>query len=227
MITPIKNACNNKQYDAIRLLLEHGAHVQDAMLECLSVCRIADIDMITVLLDHGYDPNSDIVYTYGKILPLHLAISCNNTKLVKLLITYNANINISDGSWTPLEVACRYNRISIFKYLLKKGAHVDSSKDNLLNCACDSSTKHILFDYILDNKLGTPTIHTLEQTIRSNNTYCMYVLLDMGIDPNILQRGEMIRLSSRINVDNILNILGRYGATGLKTKNRGMCITRA
>ena len=43
--------------------------VQDVMLEYLSVCRIAniDIDMITVLLDHGYDPNSDIVYTYGKI----------------------------------------------------------------------------------------------------------------------------------------------------------------
>ena len=57
----------------MRLLIEHGAHVEDVMLECLSVCRIADIDidididMITVLLDHGYDPNSDIVYTYKKL----------------------------------------------------------------------------------------------------------------------------------------------------------------
>ena len=59
---------------------------------------------------------------------LHLACKTNNLKLVKLLVEkcgYDINA-VDNGGWTPLSEAVDYEQVEVLRYLIHKGANVNT-----------------------------------------------------------------------------------------------------
>ena len=222
--SPLLYAYYNDHKEAMKLLMLHGARANDVMTAIIAHqydISTNHIAMLNLILEHGADPNAGI--------PINRAIAYDNKTMVEILLNHGADIEIRDPSndkLTPLETACHWNRLSIFKYLIKRGASIDRSTDTLLRLASSHATKHIMFEYILKQGLSTPTTDTLEHVIVESNIHCATMLLNKGIDPNILKVGTHIKLPSRAHASNILQLLQSYGATGLMLSGYGVCIKR-
>ncbi|WP_353288060.1 ankyrin repeat domain-containing protein [Wolbachia endosymbiont (group B) of Gerris lacustris] len=89
-----------------------------------------NIQQITELIEAGADVNA--VTSSEEETPLHVAVRCDNGKLVELLLEKGANINaVGRRNRTPLHAAVRYNsHKELVELLLKKGAIVNAI-DNL------------------------------------------------------------------------------------------------
>lgn len=231
--SPLLQAYYNDHKEAMKLLMLHGARADDVMTAIITPRYGVSADhtttMLKLILEHGADPNNMKTYFNGTNIPINRAILLDNKTMIEILLDHGADIEICDPSndnKTPLEIACLQNRLSIFKYLIKRGAHVDKSSDTLLRLASNHSTKHIMFEYILKQGLSTPTTDTLEHVLIESNIHCATMLLDKGIDPNILKIGTQIKLPSRAHASNVLRLLQSYGATGLMLSGYNMYIKR-
>lgn len=61
---------------------------------------------------------------------LHFAAISNHTRLVKLLVSRGASVNIKDGNeWTPLFYAVESGNVATVDYLIEMGADVDARDD--------------------------------------------------------------------------------------------------
>ena len=56
--------------------------------------RAAQLEMVSLLLEKGADPNAA---NKGKLTPLHNAAHHGRSQVVRKLITYHANVNILDA----------------------------------------------------------------------------------------------------------------------------------
>lgn len=89
-----------------------------------------NIQQITELIEAGADVNA--VTSSEEETPLHVAVRCDNGKLVELLLDRGANVNaVERRNRTPLHAAVRYDsHKGLVELLLKKGAIVNAI-DNL------------------------------------------------------------------------------------------------
>jgi ankyrin repeat protein len=61
--------------------------------------------------------------------PLNVAISKGDIETVKKFIEYGANINKVFDGMSPLMAAARYNQVEIMKFLVSKGAQLDTENE--------------------------------------------------------------------------------------------------
>lgn len=117
--------CRN---DVAILLLQHGANpdIRDILghtaLYSVHLVNTRGYEMFEILLAHG--ANTGFLYDYIDTL-LHNAVAHNNTKVIEMLIKYNADINIRNSrGMTPLCDTCyKYTSIDVIELLLKYGAN--------------------------------------------------------------------------------------------------------
>lgn len=102
------SAAENGQLDAVKYLIEHGAHVNTSThygeTPLHAAARNGNADIINYLLDHGAQINKT---TSWKMTPLHIAASKGQTAAVQTLVNRGANVNAKEltRGETPADMA--------------------------------------------------------------------------------------------------------------------------
>ncbi|KAF5686273.1 hypothetical protein FCIRC_2991 [Fusarium circinatum] len=144
-----------KQHSAIRLLIEHGADVNekdpDGWTPLIQAIRGTDEDLVWLLIKKG----AQVDQRDGKgWLPLHYAIEFKSANIVWLLISNNANVNLPDVNVpSVLDLALQKAEYSIAWLLCQHGAginQVDERGMSRLHRACYSGLVNEV-EFLLDN----------------------------------------------------------------------------
>lgn len=167
--TALVAACYSGTYNAVTILLEHGADPNirrcwkyDSALQ--TACERDNAEIVLQLLEHGADPN---LYggRYGSAL--HAAFSKGNGPIIKELLKRGADINYKGGEHHSVLQAA-----------------VDSGKEEAvhiaLNCGLSPNEKGGWFTYPL---LRATALDSCPDSI-------VRLLLDKGADPNLEREGD-------------------------------------
>jgi ankyrin repeat protein len=162
--TAIHSACKRKNIniEMIQLLLERGADINrtddQKNTPLMLLCYYEDnyherLNIIRELLDRGVDINNR--NSSGET-GLHIAISCNNLRVMRELIKKGANINIKDN-WkgqTPLHTAIKKKNINCVRILLENNADIEiKNKEGHtpLQLACKYNRHEIVMELFKHN----------------------------------------------------------------------------
>lgn len=128
----LTNAIESRQTDIVKYLLAKGFTVTHENVQCdlaplLHVAiRTESEEVVQMLLNAGVDPNFK---DYRGSACLFEAVRLKNIKIVKLLLSKGANINIESAPYitTPLMEAAKTGQIDMINLLLDLGA--DANKE--------------------------------------------------------------------------------------------------
>lgn len=134
-VPPLFVAVMEENYDAIRVLLEYGAHEGDGFTAAVVKGKRK---LLKMLVDCGADINAEDMNGYT---PLFLAVTANKPRIVKWLIDLGADVNVrSDSGYTALTYTAlmqvklehikteqRYVDPAIIISLMKAGAEYDEA----------------------------------------------------------------------------------------------------
>ena len=129
-------ACSKKRMNFVKLLIKYGADVnvvhqqgnsRIANLHLITQMSVNDpeyIDIILELLNNGADVDRTIE---SSITALHIAAEIGNSEVMKLLLSYNANVHFSANGFTPLHYAIQNQDDLCVTLLLEAGFNVNAS----------------------------------------------------------------------------------------------------
>jgi ankyrin repeat protein len=114
----------------VKLLVEHGARVNDATRRGRTALLIAAMsdssaEIVRYLVGHGADPQ---VKDFLKTTTLRAATLGNDTETIRIMIEAGVDVNAADlPGITPLMMAAGWNgKVAAVKMLLAKGANVNA-----------------------------------------------------------------------------------------------------
>jgi ankyrin repeat protein len=178
----------------IELLLAYGSSRDDHTKEDKNVLLLAaqnnTQNVVQPLLEISSDVNCQDVDGNS---PLHMVhTSADDQALFELLIKHGADINLrNNDGWTPLMVACYYDRLIEAGLLLQSGADVhctDSHDRSALFFAARSVMSGSLVNLLLN--YGADATHRDELhrsplfcMLQSPYTTAIKILLDAGVNP--------------------------------------------
>jgi ankyrin repeat protein len=185
--------------DAVDLLVQHGASLQE-----LSYCLLHKIDFdhepgIRRFLEHGADPN--LRHPAAAETSLHWAIkrSCP-ASVIQMLLARGAdpNARTRDGhtaypaiaAWTPLDLSERLGRVEISALLRKQGAEraaTSTMDDFLIACARGdeaAARKHLADEPDLMTRLSAMDRALIASVAQQNSAAGVLLMLDLGFDPD-------------------------------------------
>lgn len=117
--TPIEEAANCQNLEAIKLLLDYGVDLKDKN-QCPLLLAFPDLEIVRFLLEKGADPNSlcKSSVQWRDVRPLHRAVWLNHLEIVKLLLENGADLNPADClGKTALDIAIDENYSEIEQLL--------------------------------------------------------------------------------------------------------------
>jgi ankyrin repeat protein len=103
----------------VRMLITSGTYenTPDTMVMSLAkACALGHDSVVRVLLDHGGFLHSKLLVQACRKGYLHV---------IQMLLENGADINLGDGSETPIAAACKHGELSIVKALVESGADPD------------------------------------------------------------------------------------------------------
>lgn len=153
-----------------------------AELELHQAVKTRNFLAVSHLLKNGSDPNlalqknlypeSLIKNLCSKVdfwTPLHFAVDVQDVEIVKLLINYQADVNLEDEyGRTSLNLAASRGNVEIAQILLDAGAHVDSKKNK-----------------IKDEKSKWRIREPLHSAVESNNLVIAKMVIEKEADVNL------------------------------------------
>lgn len=171
--TPLFEACVTGNLELVKLLLDHGAKIDELNSDNNSALHGAALSgnpvLIELFLDKGLDCNQANI---GNETPLHCACLSGNKDAVEKLLTHYANCNMrSEKGFTPLNLACLNNQHELIPSLLgrtkltRKEIEPDSPLTRLIP-RCDKNVQNdflrkALNTYIEDRKSGPEYLNFL------------------------------------------------------------------
>ncbi|KAK5945529.1 hypothetical protein PMZ80_002734 [Knufia obscura] len=239
----IKAITKTAPLDIVELMLTSGAdpnrkdkHGKTPLLESLFIQRL---DIATLLLDHGANPNLagpkhplwpathvpallDLLLSRGaksKMAPgiMELATSMNCIEAVEILLKANVDPNVKkDGVYTPLCSAIRDDRTDIVTLLIAHGAdpNVPASEYPAFKCVSHNRL-HFLPELIAAGAdLHTPK-GILDVAVEHKNKDALNFLLAQGVSPNDRNSDGHTPLTTAIRENNeeMVDILLKHGAS--------------
>jgi ankyrin repeat protein len=143
--TPLMNAAQNGNLEAVKLLLSKGANPN----------AVSAPPGPTGAVKNG-------IIQLGQFTPLFLASTFGPLDIVKTLLAAGANVNVKDArGLTPLmvSIATDHGDVNIAKTLLAAGADVNAKSltgETALDCAQKSGATPIVAELTRANAIGTP-----------------------------------------------------------------------
>jgi ankyrin repeat protein len=215
--------CNHK---ILEYLISVGAKVNEIVSPYESLpfsaitaaTRRSDIMAVTLLLDHGADPN---VYQRCWGTPLMDAVEQRNEALIDLLLERGADVNIciqpnldlerDTGVITVIEDAARIGHIALIHRFVKAGANLTHARTDTvfktpLQCAAywgqEESVKELLALGMDPNTIGGIFGSALQAAaatpVASMSISCMALLLDAGANLHEHHIGKVLNYSALI-----------------------------
>jgi ankyrin repeat protein len=128
--TPLHYAVARRDWYGVKLLLEHGAEVDEELAEALRLTPLhlaalrGSAEEVERLLKSGADPNVRDVFDRT---PLHYAAARNHKTATELLLKHGADPNAKDESGkTPLDLAVRQCTVDVLELLLPHAGDVNA-----------------------------------------------------------------------------------------------------
>jgi len=209
-LTPLLEALFAKRLDIATLLLDHGANPNLAGPKHPLWPATHDPALLQLLLSRGSKP---------KMAPgiMELATSMNCIEGVKILLKANVDPNIKkDGVYTPLCSAIRDDRANIVTLLLAHGANPNVPASEYPAFKCISHNRlHFLPEIMAAGAdLNTPK-GILEVAVAHKNKDALIYLLNQGVHPNDRNEEGHTPLTTAIreDQDEIVEILLQHGAS--------------
>ncbi|CAB3370747.1 Hypothetical predicted protein [Cloeon dipterum] len=177
----------NQNLDTVQILLENGAKVNLQDKDKWTALHFAvrfntGTGMVLKLIENGFDVNSR---TLGGKSALHMAAERNYPEVVNILIEKGANVNArDDNTWTALHCAARFSSSpDVVQKLLDKGADVNLESANGVTALFLAAKYNPVKEVIQTLRYNGAEVN---KKIR-NDKKCVAVLLEMGIDPQLLK----------------------------------------
>lgn len=142
--TPIYAACRERNLEVVKYLIEEGANINKKINSGWTPLHTAvyngDFQIVKLLLEKGAYTD---VYSGGPII--HLSIKSTHTEILRLLLDYNANVNVINESDVPLlHYAVERGGEDIIKMLILAGADINREDDNGLKASEVTDNKNII-----------------------------------------------------------------------------------
>ncbi len=137
------------------------------------------------------------VGAFTATIPLSYAIQYGHLEIVEYLISKGADINYNkDHVLKPIDIACNHCKPEILSYILNKGATIIPNRipilfKSIIEKKGKTECFTILVKYILDNfkpEFSEFMDMVLVLTIQNNKLKYVKILLDNGINPNIIAK---------------------------------------
>lgn len=129
------------------------------------------MEVARVLLEHNSDKNCPTMNT--GMSPLHISSEKGDLEMVKLLMEYNAALEVTCKTWTALHFAVKNSHLSIAQYLIEHGAEHsaiascpvgwESKLMTPLDIAIESSSRNIIAGLLKYPKIETQRFATLSK----------------------------------------------------------------
>jgi len=188
-----------------------------------------DYDKIEHYLKNKVDPN---ILNKNNLPLLFMAASSNNLAVAKLLIKYNATVDIiiGDGKVTPLFMACANNSYDVAAYLIEHNANVNhqveaAGNQTPIRFACKSGSIKLV-RLLLENNASledcpNDCITPLIQAARSNHFELVKFLIEKGANINHQARDKECALNQAIKNRNVKMVafLKQKGAKNMNDKD--------
>lgn len=114
--TPLSFACSKGNLRAIKLLLNHGANVNDGEPRPIfSACESGNINLVRLLLREKANLN---VFNLRGETPLSYACLKGNLDLARLFLRYGASVSM--GRTLPITGACKSGNLNLVQLLLSQ-----------------------------------------------------------------------------------------------------------
>ncbi len=171
-MSPLYLAARKNKLDIVEYLLKFPKVVED-LNKCqdnnalIYAVKTGTIPLTTLLLENGADNKIKIV---GEDIPIMIAITKNNQKMVNLIAGYMTNVDIDIGTEniTPFYYAVMNNQLDIAQTLLQNGAshywrnkHMEQIQDLL----SESNSSQI--EFLKKNKIWKDS--TSPEPVKENN----------------------------------------------------------
>jgi len=129
--TPLHYAVEERNTDIVKLLIENGADVNARTTEGVQPIHISskygDIEIAKILLAKGADLNSKDKLGSKSI---QYAAGNGRNRMIEFLLSEGVDVNDGKGKLTALHNAAWYGKISTARFLIEKGADVNSLNAN-------------------------------------------------------------------------------------------------
>ncbi|WP_342551578.1 ankyrin repeat domain-containing protein [Paenibacillus sp. FSL R7-0652] len=141
---------------------------------------------VEACLEHGMDLEEKIVLSrHTELSPLHLALICNQPKVVRLLVERGAALNAKENP--AILYAVRYCGADVIRYLHEQGARlegVNHVKSNAYDEAYNGNKKNIKVLHELGLDIRKYGGGTLRKAVSDYDMKTVQYLLQEGVDIN-------------------------------------------
>ena len=191
---------NSGNVNSVKQLVNAGNKIDFSDSSLLSVpISTGNVPMVRYLLEQGVNPNKNVQFSNGLYPPIHEAAASGNIWMVKLLVSYGANVNSVYPALhsTPLIQAAMKNHVDVMRFLIDSGADVNLAGSNFNGTALHQAAKNghldavrflvknkALIDAYEDKNGTTPLI----QAVINGHVDVVNFLLTNNADPDLLDK---------------------------------------
>ena len=162
--TALALSCIKRRKEIVKLLLDFNVDPDiplfNGFTPLMLACQNEDCNIVKLLLQAGVFVSTQTDSESDNVTAVHIATILNNTQLVSLLLTANADVNIQDAKGSaPVAYACEHRNKEIVECFLKNKANPN---------VCDEKGKF-----------------PLNIAVAKNEIEITEALLNAGADPNV------------------------------------------
>jgi len=148
--TPIYIAFNEGHFEIVSVLLNHGAKSVTDHNKIFQACQQGNLDLVTKLLNEK-KVSANTTNAEGRT-PIFEAIQNKNFEVVKYLTSSGADLNkIDNHGLSVICAAAKIQDLTMFQYLLEKGAKLKDNFNQALKIASENSNLPVL-QFIIDEE---------------------------------------------------------------------------